>query len=77
MKLFPVTALFVLPLVGVRAQDIRPLSPHETHPPSAQERLRPDAIQLQGDEWVIPELILGGCKVLPKECQGFISHNSS
>ena len=53
IRLFPVTAIFVLTLVVGRAQEIRPL-------PVEQERMKPEAIQLTGYEWVVPELILGG-----------------
>jgi hypothetical protein len=51
MRLFPVAVTLMLSLI-VKAQDIRPLSP--------QEQLRPNAIQLTGFEFVVPELILGG-----------------
>ena len=53
MKLFSVAAIFVLTLVVGRAQEIRPLT-------AEQERMKPEAIQLTGFEWVVPELILGG-----------------
>jgi hypothetical protein len=53
MKLFPVTAIFVLTLVVGRAQEIRPVSPE-------QELIKPEAIFLTGFEWVIPQLVLGG-----------------
>jgi hypothetical protein len=53
LRLFPVTAIFVLTLVVGRAQEIRPLSPEE-------ERRKPQAVQLTGFEWVVPQLILGG-----------------
>ena len=43
----------MLTLVVCRAQEIRPLSPE-------QERMKPEAIQLTGLEWVVPQLILGG-----------------
>ena len=53
MKLFSVAAIFVLTLVVGRAQEIRPLT-------AEQERMKPEAVQLTGFEWVVPELILGG-----------------
>jgi hypothetical protein len=53
MRLFAVTPIFVLTLVVGRAQEIMPLS-------TEQERMKPEAVQLTGFEWVVPELILGG-----------------
>jgi hypothetical protein len=52
MKFFPLTAILVWPLVAFGAQEIGPLS--------VRERFRPEAVQLTGFEWIVPELILGG-----------------
>ena len=60
MKLFPATVvLTVLPLTLCCAQDIRPLPQHPKFL-GDDGRLRPEAIQLTGIEYVIPQLILGG-----------------
>ena len=43
------------------AQSIQPLSLESHSPKSAREaQIHPEAIMLQGEEWVIPELIIGG-----------------
>ena len=60
MKLFPTKVLLALvPLALCCAQEIRPLSSY-AKVRSGDEHFRPEAIQLTGFEYVIPQLILGG-----------------